>query len=390
MSEFGELGHPVFDADNHYYEALDAFTRHLDPALGSRVIQWSEINGRRYHVIGGRVSRAVTNPTFDPVALPGAMYDYFRGNPDGRNPMEFLSRREPVRPAYREPEARLAALDGQGMAGCLLFPTLGMIYEEPLAHDPEAVCHLFRAFNRWLVEDWTFDYQDRIFAAPYLTLADPAWAVEELAWALDHGARTVVMRPAAPTTALGRRNPFDPMFDGFWGLADEAGITVVVHAADSGGLVQRLCRRRVRRHLHRGVEALHQVVRHRAGHPRLPAHAHLREPSRAVPQPADRVGGERGRVPARPDQEDPIDGQQDARLLEARPRRDAAAPRLDQSVLGGRRLPGGRVHRRRPGHLRIGLAPHRSPSRAARLCGRAQEIRRRRHAGRSSTTTSRS
>ena len=26
------LDSPVFDADNHYYEALDAFTRHLDPA----------------------------------------------------------------------------------------------------------------------------------------------------------------------------------------------------------------------------------------------------------------------------------------------------------------------------------------------------------------------
>ena len=79
MPDFDEVDHPVFDADNHYYEALDAFTRHLDPALGSRVIQWSEINGRRYHVIGGRVSHAVTNPTFDPVAFPGAMYDYFRG-----------------------------------------------------------------------------------------------------------------------------------------------------------------------------------------------------------------------------------------------------------------------------------------------------------------------
>jgi hypothetical protein len=22
---------PVFDGDNHYYEAVDAFTRHLDP-----------------------------------------------------------------------------------------------------------------------------------------------------------------------------------------------------------------------------------------------------------------------------------------------------------------------------------------------------------------------
>ena len=147
-------GHPVFDADNHYYEAEDAFTRHLDPALGPRVIEWCEINGRRYHVIGGRVSRAVTNPTFDPIALPGAMYDYFRGNPENRNPMEFLAGREPIRPAYRDPGARLATLDEQGLVGCLLFPTLGMIYEEPLAHDPEAVCHLFRAFNRWLVEDW--------------------------------------------------------------------------------------------------------------------------------------------------------------------------------------------------------------------------------------------
>ena len=158
MDDF-KLDHPVFDADNHYYEALDAFTRHLDPALGPRVIQWSEIDGRRYHVIGGRVSQAVTNPTFDPIAMPGAMYDYFRGNPDDRNPMEFLAAREPIRPAYRDPAARVETLDEQGLAGCLLFPTLGMIYEEPLAHDPEAVCHTFRAFNRWLVEDWTFNYR---------------------------------------------------------------------------------------------------------------------------------------------------------------------------------------------------------------------------------------
>ena len=30
---------PVFDADNHYYEALDAFTRHLDPRLGPRALE---------------------------------------------------------------------------------------------------------------------------------------------------------------------------------------------------------------------------------------------------------------------------------------------------------------------------------------------------------------
>ena len=61
-----DLGHPVWDADNHYYEALDAFTRHLDPALGPRTVQWATIDGRQYHVLGGKVSRAVTNATFDP------------------------------------------------------------------------------------------------------------------------------------------------------------------------------------------------------------------------------------------------------------------------------------------------------------------------------------
>jgi predicted TIM-barrel fold metal-dependent hydrolase len=59
-------------------------------------------------------------------------------------------------------------------------------------------------------------------------------AVAELEWAIDRGAHHVVMRPAAPTTALGQRPPADTCFDPFWSLADEAGITVVAHAADSG------------------------------------------------------------------------------------------------------------------------------------------------------------
>ena len=224
----------AFDADNHYYEALDAFTRHLDPALGGRCVQWCEIDGRKYHVLGGRVSHAVSNPTFDPVSKPGALHDYFRGNTLGKNPLEALADSEPTPAAYRDRDARVATLDEHGLEGCWLFPTLGMIYEEPLKLDPQAVCLTFRAFNRWLEEDWGFAYRDRIFAAPYLTLADAQWAIDELEWALDRGARTIVLRPAAPTTVYGQRSPFDEMFDGFWARVNEAGITLVVHAGDSG------------------------------------------------------------------------------------------------------------------------------------------------------------
>ena len=75
-----------------------------------------------------------------------------------------------------------------------------MLYEQALKHDPGAVVLLFRAFNRWLAEDWGMAYADRIFAAPYITLADVDEAVAELEWALDQDARSVVMRAAAPTT----------------------------------------------------------------------------------------------------------------------------------------------------------------------------------------------
>jgi predicted TIM-barrel fold metal-dependent hydrolase len=230
-----DLGFLPFDADNHYYEAIDAFTRHLDPALGPRCVEWAEVNGRRYHVVGGMLSRAVTNPTFDPIAPPGAMHDYFRGNPEGKSPLEFLKARESIRPAYRQREARVEALDEFGLSSVWLFPTLGMLYEELLKHDPFAVCATYEAFNRWVDDDWGFDRGDgRIFTAPYLALADVDWACRELEWAIDHGARMIVMRAAAPTTETGVHSPFDVHFDPFWARLNEAGIPLVIHAGDTG------------------------------------------------------------------------------------------------------------------------------------------------------------
>ena len=71
---------------------------------------------------------------------------------------------------------RVAKLDEFGLEAVWLFPTLGILYEELIKHDIEAVTHVFTAFNRWLDDDWGFDYQDRIFSSPYITLADLDWA----------------------------------------------------------------------------------------------------------------------------------------------------------------------------------------------------------------------
>jgi len=230
------LDYTAFDADNHYYEVRDSFTRHLDPRMASRAVQWVEIDGRQHHLVAGQLSHAVKNPTFDPISKPGALHDYVRGKNDldVGELMAKLRDHEPSPAYYREPEARLAIMDDQGLEWAWLFPTLGVLYEELLKDDVEAVTATFQAFNRWLLEDWGFAYKERIFAAPYLSLANVDWAVKELEWALDQGARVVCMRPSAVHTAHGLLSPGDPHFDPFWARVNEAGIAVAIHAGDSG------------------------------------------------------------------------------------------------------------------------------------------------------------
>ena len=224
----------IFDCDNHYYEAPDAFTRHVPVAMQPRCVQWTEIDGRKRHVIAGKLDFSVGNPLFHPIAKPGVLYDYFKGNPQRRQAFEMMrGDLEPQPAAYRSPEARLARMDEQGVEAIWLFPTLGVLYEEKLTHDTEALCTLFSAFNRWLEEDWGLS-RGRIFAAPYISLADVKWACSELEWALERDARIGVMRPAAARTADGPRAPGSTCFDPFWARAAEAGITVVIHTGNSG------------------------------------------------------------------------------------------------------------------------------------------------------------
>jgi predicted TIM-barrel fold metal-dependent hydrolase len=225
----------AFDADNHYYEATDAFTRHIEPAMAKRAMQWAEVNGRQRLLVGGQINRFIPNPLFDPVAKPGSLDEYFRGrNPQHKDMRALFGELEPIRPEYRSRDARLAVMDAQGLAGCFLFPTLAVGMEESLSHDLPALVAAFSAFNRWLDEDWGFSYRERIFAAPLITLADLDAAVAELEWALEHDARVICLKGGPIQTSTGRTSPGDPRFDPFWARVNEAGVTVGIHSGDAG------------------------------------------------------------------------------------------------------------------------------------------------------------
>jgi predicted TIM-barrel fold metal-dependent hydrolase len=115
-----------------------------------------------------------------------------------------------------------------------MFPTLGVGMEAALEHDVTALTAAFRAFNRWVDEDWGCNYLDRIYSAPYITLADVDWAIEELEWALGRDARIINIRAASVVAPDGRRSLGHPLNDAFWQRVDEAGITVCIHSGDAG------------------------------------------------------------------------------------------------------------------------------------------------------------
>ena len=218
------LDYDVWDADNHLYEAVDAYTRHL-PKRYEGAIRFVDVNGRDKLEILGKVSETIPNPTYVVIPTPGAWTEYFRGNnPEGKSLRELA---EPIRcpPEFRSPDLRLALMDQQGIDGCVLFPTTAGLLEEHMKADLELTHAVVHAYNEWLLEDWTFDYEGRIIPTPIVTLPFVEQAVTELE-SVPRPRREDGAHPARPGTAarrlvvVGCASPLRPVLAAVPGLRD--------------------------------------------------------------------------------------------------------------------------------------------------------------------------
>jgi predicted TIM-barrel fold metal-dependent hydrolase len=225
---------PIYDADNHMYETPDAFTKHLPPEYQG-LIKYVHVNGRTKVAVKNVISDYIPNPTFEVVARPGAQQEYFkRGNPEGKSRRAILG--EPMRAidAYFAPEPRVALMDELGIDAAIMWPTLASLLEERLSDDPRATHEVVHALNQWMHEQWTFNYQERIYPAPVITLPIVERAIEELNWVVTRGARIVLIRPAPVPGFEGTRSFALPEFDPFWEKVVEADVAVGMHSSDDG------------------------------------------------------------------------------------------------------------------------------------------------------------
>ncbi|MEU4311473.1 amidohydrolase family protein [Nocardia sp. NPDC024068] len=234
-----DLPYQLFDADNHLYETKEALTRHL-PEKYKGAIQYVEINGRTKIAVLGQISEYIPNPTFEVVARPGAMEDYFKhGNPEGKSRREIFGKSMKAIDAFRNPEARLQVMDDLQLQRALMFPTLASLVEERMRHHPELIHAVIESLNRWMLDDWgqdgNFVHSGRIFTVPVITLPIVERAIAELNWAVvEHGAKAILVRPAPVPGFKGMRSFAMPEFDPFWKRVQELDVLVTMHSSDSG------------------------------------------------------------------------------------------------------------------------------------------------------------
>jgi predicted TIM-barrel fold metal-dependent hydrolase len=215
-----KLPYPVFDADNHFYDASDAVTRHLEREFvdaGKVAVD--------YRPNVAEVHRARMQEEF---GVPGS--HTYKANPlriaDPEEREKVVQSFRLLAPSYQSREKRLEVMDIQGLEATIMFPTgVGVSVEAEFLDDPAANAANVRAFNRWVQDDWGFAYKDRIFTPAVVPIADIDLMVAELERALAEGARAVLLPPGP----LNGKSPADPYFDPFWARIEESRARVVVH-----------------------------------------------------------------------------------------------------------------------------------------------------------------
>lgn len=223
------------DSDNHFYEAPDAFYRHGTERV-KRFVQWVDQGKKKFLLFGGAYAPGNANPTFNPVAKPGAFHETLRAREDGKEPegpradlahtSKSYGELAPLNRAFMYREERLLWMDEENLEKLMIYPTMGYSCEHMFANDWNMLYEFFHAFNAWVNEDWGFNYQNKIYSPPLIPMADVHRSVDELEWAIDNGARIITMSPGPWYS----RSPADPYFDPFWKRVNDEKLVVIFHA----------------------------------------------------------------------------------------------------------------------------------------------------------------
>lgn len=220
---------PIFDGDTHFWETEEAWTRYLPKDAADRfgVTFKRGEDGDFAMYVGPRKVEISADHLFEDgrVPAPGKLHDWLRAMKEGKAEIDMHVAKTPD---MIEPQARVALLDKWDVRSSILFVG-NMITAISFLDDPKYTYAVLNAYNAWMFDQWNFNYKDRIFTAPIVTLDNLDEAVKQLEGVIARGAKLILM----PMGPYNQKAPAHPDHDPFWAIANEAGIRVVFHVSEA-------------------------------------------------------------------------------------------------------------------------------------------------------------
>lgn len=220
---------PIFDADTHFWETDEAWSAYLSEKTKK---EWGisfkkGADGDFAMYVGPRKVEISADHLFEDgrVPAPGKLHEWLRAMKEGKAEIDMHVEKTAD---MMEPAARVTKLDEWGVRSSILF--LGnMITAISYLDEPAAGYEVLNAYNHWLHDQWSFNYKDRIYPAPVVTLADVDRACEQVKWCVARGAKLILM-PMGPCNG---KAPAHHDNDRFWEIVNESKLIVVFHVSEA-------------------------------------------------------------------------------------------------------------------------------------------------------------
>ena len=212
----------IIDADSHFMEPLDLWSRYIDPAYRSRCLRFERdpIIGRLVMRLDGQTIDHSGDLTIE--QLLGVAVGYAQKE-EGSGHLGTFDYAQAFNHNLENLDQRLRFLDRQGIECQFIYPTLGLLWEDGV-HDPGLAAAHCRAYNTWMLET-TAAHRKRLHPLGHISLRHPAEAAGELARLAKADIRAVFVG-ALPIDGKSFGHPdFDPV----WAAAQEHDIAIGLH-----------------------------------------------------------------------------------------------------------------------------------------------------------------
>ena len=251
MTATETLPYLINDADEHSTPSPGAYEKYIDPDkkdMAIRIVKRDD--GRREMLYNGRPARFTfknfqvvgSNEQLEEMGIkdsgssdelgmvvPGSLLT--RLNPlkdlDAEGRKEFAKRYRAMQAQLDNPEDRLTVMDAQGIEAAVNYATLPGT-EAQFEGDLPGLYANLNALNRYLGEEWGYNFKNRLFTPPFVSFGDPEMALAQLDDIMKIEVPKVIQTSSGPSM---HTSPFRPENDRFWSICNEAGIKLCTHLA---------------------------------------------------------------------------------------------------------------------------------------------------------------